>query len=362
VLASVDLLSDSLADAADSALQQCAAALDDRGVTHLSEGDAPSKLPDLESPHILSEFPRLCVLWKPSGWTVSVTNDDDGPVPATIASDGESLASDESSVTWSGDGLRLQDWVGTEMGRRHPIALDPGVSYGLLHRLDRDTSGGLLWAKNYGGYFAARMQFITRRVRKCYVCLCEGFLPPEPRFLTASLVQVGGRQSRGAEEGHARSLSYEEFLAGGGRGEGNATSSNKPRSAKTEVCAVAHLLCPDGLRASLVEIRLHTGRLHQIRAHLSLEGHPLLGDSLYGRGRPKEPLLEASEKSWQPPSRTCLHAASLGLALSAKDSGTSNALDATAPLPADIRQAIADMTPVQDGGWSEGLWRRWLER
>jgi len=203
------------------------------------------------------------------------------------------------------------------------------MAYGLLHRLDRDTSGVVLCAKSYLGYYLAQLHFEARRVRKVYVCLCQGWVQRRTAwFLEASLRAEGGRAT---------------VVAGGGAG---------ARSARTEVQVVGHLL-GSGRDASLslLEVRLHTGRLHQIRAHLAHEGHPLVGDAAYGGG---------ASHAWCP--RIFLHSygLSLRLALEGEEGAEveEQAVDAHSPLPSDLRGALANL--VAEDMPSRALLRRWI--
>ncbi|CAL1159980.1 unnamed protein product [Cladocopium goreaui] len=75
-------------------------------------------------PFLLRDTPHLCVLWKPPGWTVSVSH-------SSVA---EAHAADVPGVQ-GGRAPRLQDWIKKTLGVDHSIALDPSAAYGLLHRL-----------------------------------------------------------------------------------------------------------------------------------------------------------------------------------------------------------------------------------
>jgi len=123
---------------------------------------------------------------------------------------------------------------------------------GIVHRLDKDTSGCLVVAKNDEAHRGLSSQFAARTVEKVYLALVSGKL----------------RKSAGTiEEKIARHPVHRQRMA---------AISSRGRAAKTEYRVVA-----SGKDASLIECQLHSGRTHQIRVHLRHLGHPVLGDKLY---------------------------------------------------------------------------------
>ena len=135
---------------------------------------------------------------------------------------------------------------------------------GIVHRLDKETSGCLVAAKNDTAHHALARQFAGREVNKIYLALVAGKL----------------RQASGAIEGAiGRHLIHRKKMAvlAGGRG----------RAARTDYRVLREIA-----GNSLVECTLHTGRTHQIRVHLKHLGHPVLGDEVYGRraGFPRQML------------------------------------------------------------------------
>jgi 23S rRNA pseudouridine1911/1915/1917 synthase len=123
---------------------------------------------------------------------------------------------------------------------------------GIVHRLDKETSGCLVVAKNDATHRDLSKQFAARTVEKIYLALVAGKLPK-----TAGVIE--GKIGR--HPVHRKQMS--------------ATTLHG-RAAKTEYRAVR-----SSDRASLIECRLHTGRTHQIRVHLHHLGHPVLGDKVY---------------------------------------------------------------------------------
>lgn len=127
---------------------------------------------------------------------------------------------------------------------------------GIVHRLDKDTSGCLVVAKHDLAHRALAGQFADRTTRKTYLALVRGV----PRPASGTIEQPIGRH-----------LVHRQRMA--------VVPPPRGRSARTDY-RLRRLLPAAG--ASLVECRLHTGRTHQIRVHLKHLGYPILGDTLYG--------------------------------------------------------------------------------
>jgi len=181
---------------------------------------------------------------------------------------------------------------------------------GLVHRLDRDTSGCLVVARTEAALRALQAQWKGRQVEKVYLALCHGALAEQGRLDTPY-----GRHPRDRT-----------------RFTGRVDSS---RRAVTAWKVVERF----GDRATLAEVTLHTGRTHQIRVHLAEAGHPLLADGVYGGARrearlpPSDPVRRAAEAV----GRQALHAARLAFA----HPRTGRRLAFQAPLPADLARALA---------------------
>lgn len=163
-----------------------------------------------------------------------------------------------------------------------------------VHRLDRDTSGLVLFAKNAYVHQALDRQLRERGVRRSYLAFVQGVpQPPEQTIDAAIGAHPSDRNLRAVVD------------RGGDRA---VTRFRTVRSTGS---------------AALLEVELDTGRTHQIRAHLAHLGHPLLGDVRYGA-------------SSGPPGRQALHAAHLAFTHPV----TGAAIDLSAPLPADLRDLI----------------------
>ena len=125
---------------------------------------------------------------------------------------------------------------------------------GIVHRLDKDTTGCLVVAKNDAAHQSLSKQFAGRSVSKIYLAIAAGTLKNKSGLIETEI---------GRHPVHRKKMA----VVAAGRG----------RLSKTEYRVVKE----SGL-FSLVECTLHTGRTHQIRVHLKHLGHPLMGDSLYG--------------------------------------------------------------------------------
>ncbi|MFP2960889.1 RluA family pseudouridine synthase [Myxococcus sp. 1LA] len=174
---------------------------------------------------------------------------------------------------------------------------------GIVHRLDKDTTGCLVVAKNEQSLVALQKSFKTRAVEKTYLALVHGVPPAEGRIETL----------------YGRHPIHRQRFTG------------KVKEGKSAITVYRVLEAFDG--AALVEVDLLTGRTHQIRVHLSEAGHPLLGDALYGAGRKaKGAAAEAQERL----GRQALHAWRLSFA----HPRTSKVLKLEAPVPADFEAAL----------------------
>ena len=130
---------------------------------------------------------------------------------------------------------------------------------GIVHRLDKETSGCLVVAKNDEAHRELSRQFAERVVEKTYLALVAGKLRKRAGVIEEKI---------GRHPVHRQRMSV---------------SSSRGRPAKTEYRVVR-----SGNQASLVECRLHSGRTHQVRVHLHHLGHPVLGDKVYATRAAKD--------------------------------------------------------------------------
>ncbi len=130
---------------------------------------------------------------------------------------------------------------------------DPEANLGLIHRLDRDASGLLVFSKNPKVFTSLKHQFYKHSVRREYLAITRGVPTPLAGRITSMLIEEPN---------------------------GTVRSTLKRGKAQKAVSDYQTLMKKDGLAA--VRVTLQTGRKHQIRAHLFERGVPVLGDRLYG--------------------------------------------------------------------------------
>jgi len=171
---------------------------------------------------------------------------------------------------------------------------------GIVHRLDKETSGLIVVAKNDAAHRKLAEQFAARKVKKTYIALVHGAMKKDKGTIAAAIRRDAVRRVRMTTRG-----------SGG-------------REAVTHY-AVQRRLDSDYGQFTLLEVRIDTGRTHQIRVHLSSLGHPIVGDVLYGA--PREITSKAGAALFLP--RNFLHAADLQFTHPA----TGDALGFSRPVP-----------------------------
>lgn len=206
---------------------------------------------------------------------------------------------------------------------------------GIVHRIDKGTSGLLVIAKTDPAHSALAVQFAEHRARREYQAIAWG----EPRRAESRL---GDPQSVRFETGgwirvetrigvHPAIRTRMAVVAQGGR------------NAVTRIRVMARAGTGAAAVASLLRCRLETGRTHQIRVHLAHLGHPLVGDTSYGRTRTvSETALDlAGRRALGEFARPALHAGRLGF----EHPATGERLDFRAPPPADFQSLIDCLWP-----------------
>jgi 23S rRNA pseudouridine1911/1915/1917 synthase len=189
---------------------------------------------------------------------------------------------------------------------------------GIVHRLDRGTSGVMVAAKNDTAHKELSRQFHDREVEKEYIALVWG------------LVQAGKRIDApiGRDPGDRQKMS---------------TRARRSRSAVTRVTWALNLR-----GVSLIHVAIHTGRTHQIRVHLSAIGHPIVGDQTYG-GVHRH--VAADVRPVQRLERPFLHAARLVFVHPADG----RRMEFESPLPPDLQSVLDDLRARQESAEPGGL-------
>lgn len=193
-----------------------------------------------------------------------------------------------------------------------------GVSRpGIVHRIDKDTSGLLVVAKHDVAHNALSAQLADRTLSRTYQAVCWGTPTPAKGTITGNI---------------GRSISNRQKMA-------LLKTGGKP--------AVTHYTAlEDFTLASLVECKLESGRTHQIRVHMTHIGHPLIGDPLYGQSTESR-LKSGAAKNLVPPMRAALlgfqrqalHAIKMGFI----HPRSAKYVEFHAPLPEDMRELIASL-------------------
>lgn len=213
-------------------------------------------------------------------------------------------------------GTTLQDWAEEHLGiknKEYRIKNEIEATFinrsGIAHRLDKETSGVMVLAKNPEALGDLLRQFRERETKKEYVALIHGILEPESGDIQLPL---------GRSPYNRHKFRVDVF------GKSSLTHYRVEQAWRTESSDEWYA---DGF--SLVRMQPKTGRTHQIRVHLTHLGHPLVGDELYGGRKRSE-----RDRTWCP--RHFLHAAMLTV----MHPTLHQTLKVEASLPADLRTAL----------------------
>ncbi|KKU12130.1 MAG: Pseudouridine synthase [Candidatus Woesebacteria bacterium GW2011_GWA1_45_8] len=229
-------------------------------------------------PKILHEDDSILVLEKPAGWIVN-----------------KAQTTKTQPV--------VQKWLEEY---DYPLARDPLYRSGIVHRLDKETSGILLVAKTRQAFANLQAQFKERRVKKTYTTLVHGLVDPGVGEIEVPVGRLPWRRDRFG------------VLPGG-------------RGAKTKYKLI-NLFEREGGKYSLLQAFPETGRTHQIRIHLKYLGHPIVGDEFYaGRKTAK------ADRLWCP--RLFLHAS--GIKFTHPQSGEEKSFES--PLAQDLASVLKSL-------------------
>jgi 23S rRNA pseudouridine1911/1915/1917 synthase len=180
---------------------------------------------------------------------------------------------------------------------------------GIVHRLDKDTSGLILAAKNDRALRHLQSQFKKRAIEKRYLALVDGLIQPAAALIDAPIGRDPKQRKRMAVISQ----------------DGTQGNSARSRQAQTRYLTLQRFE-----NHSLLECAPVTGRTHQIRVHLAFVGFPIVGDKVYGRRKPSL-ILE----------RHFLHASQITFRRPADDA----ILSISADLPVDLQTAIDQLAP-----------------
>jgi len=199
----------------------------------------------------------------------------------------------------------LTDWFVKHYPNARQVGDGPEAALerpGVVHRLDKETSGVIVLARTQGAFNFLKREFMSHNVNKTYLAIVRGVPRQKRGIIDIPIGITNGTLKR------------------------SIGSSRMKKEAVTE-----YELEKSFGQYSKLMVRPKTGRTHQIRVHLSAIGHPIAGDRLYG-GR--------NQPAWA--TRTMLHALRLELALPGKN----NQVFFEAPIPGDMRAALDELAAV----------------
>jgi 23S rRNA pseudouridine1911/1915/1917 synthase len=221
------------------------------------------------------------------------------PMPLRIVYEDEDLVAVDKPpglVVHPAAGHRSGTLLNALLARYPDLPLDEEKRPGIVHRLDKDTSGLILVARSQEAQENLQAQFRAREVLKVYLSLVEGIVEPRNGVIDAPI----GRD--------ARERKRMAVVQSGGR------------PAVTEFRVLEQLG-----EYTLLEVRPKTGRTHQVRVHLAFLGHPVVGDSVYGRRKQRLGL-----------ERQFLHAHRLAF----RHPSSGDKVDLVSELPADLESVL----------------------
>jgi len=238
-------------------------------------------------PNVIFEDKEFMVLEKPAGWIVN-----------------------EAKTT--GNNPVIQDWL--KKSFEYEISGSWEFRSGVVHRLDKDTSGILLVAKTKTAFEDLQRQFKSREVQKTYIALVHGKMDPKIGEVKATVGRLPWRRDRFG-------------IIAGGR---ESSTSYKVLTYYEMPKAKEHLK-----DYSLVEFYPKTGRTHQIRIHSKFLGHPLVSDEFY-TGR----KTARADRKWCP--RLFLHAAEISF----KNPGNGISVNYKSELSSDLKEALETLSKL----------------
>lgn len=242
--------------------------------------------------HILPEEPRSL---QPEEMALSILYEDEDLVV---------LNKPSGVVVYPAAGNRRGTLVQGLVGGRQLAGVGAPERPGVVHRLDKETSGVIVFAKSDGAYYHLIEQFKGRHIQKTYLAVVHGRVEEDEGRIEAPI---------GRDAHHRQRMAVRE--RGG-------------RPAITEFRVLKRLK-----DTTLLRVSPHTGRTHQIRVHLTAIGHPIVGDSLYGRKNRSKSAARLMLHAWQ---------------LSLTHPQTGQRLEFSAPPPPEFQPYLERLSSLED--------------
>jgi len=214
-----------------------------------------------ESAALIYEDKNFLAVYKPANLLVHPVAANRKAPACADASAGRQIAKRE---------LTLTDWLIKKYPEIKKVGDEPEIRPGIVHRLDRDTSGVILIARNQKYFEYLKHLFQTHQIKKTYLALVYGELKPKTGVIKKPIRLKSGTIKRTVWKGKMEKEAITEYKVLKILKNSSITNSHDRENL---------------LYFSFLRVLPRTGRTHQIRVHLSSIGHPVVGDSLYG---PKE--------------------------------------------------------------------------
>ena len=262
-------------------------------------------------PNILFEDRDILVIDKPAGF---VTNRADTTINQPTV---QEWAEEILNIKYK----RANRQVRSEFERRG----------GIVHRLDKETSGGLIIAKNEERFIKLQKQFKEGRVEKTYIALCHGEIKPSTGEINIPIGRLPWNRMRFGVLPQGREARSKYKVS-------SPADSFRSGSRTNEICRDIKYYVSGKEREplSLVEVYPETGRTHQIRVHMQYIGHPIFADELYA-GR----KISKRDRKLLP--RHFLHASKISFT----HPKTGKTVEFESPLPSDLKEFLNALKSVQ---------------
>lgn len=179
-------------------------------------------------------------------------------------------------IVHGGNGITeevLTDWLIKHYPKIEGVGDDP-LRPGIVHRLDKEASGLMIIAKNQKAFDYFKKKFQSRQITKKYIALAHGQIAKEEDRISFPIRRSKDGYKMAALPASSETISDKNKI--NNRDRGTIKAQDESKEAITDFCVLHRYI-----NYTLLEIKIKTGRTHQIRVHLYAYGHPLLGDPLY---------------------------------------------------------------------------------